>query len=248
MIVTNPKRNSKQLIGTYIVPDESVYFVYGDNRKTTIQSTFGLWEVEDDISGYNTATERVNARKVLFGENNILLNQVEFYVNKDYFVLAHAPLDNSNRLAISYTGEVDKAIFKATHTLSGVVLYENVGFRDNDFDNPDWLPESTDVVKSIITGYMGEISIEVKTLTGESIEESEFTQFLAGGENAIMLFDWGVVYSKFGVGSVVPTLSLSTYQIEQTTPGRTFVYNPMKCLNDISLKFIETNTTRLFYR
>lgn len=251
MTLTNPKRNGIQLTGVYEIDITAVWYIYGNGSKCTIATPMGLFYVADDISNYSTGLYQVSPAVVWAGIKNITtsVGALSFYVNRDYFLCAYATMDNSNSVTVSYTAPLNtvKGIIKVTHNLSGVVLYKNAGYDTNDFTSPDMAFDNLNLTqsctKTIITGYMGLLDIDIKLEDNVlAVTTASFTQTLGGGVPATVLFDWGyvVLQGTVGVGSIKPLLSIRTGEdtIKQSSTGRTFMYNPKETIDRTS-EYIE---------
>lgn len=249
MTLTNPKRNGVQLTGSYEIDVTAVWYIYGNGSKCSLATPMGLFYVADDIANYSTGLYAVSPSVVWAGTRNMMTGGLSVYVNRDYFLCAYATMDNSNSVTATYTAPIDtvKGIIKVTHHLSGVVLYKNSGYDTDDFTSPDMTFDNLNLTqgctKTIITGYMGQLDIDIKLEDNVlAVTTDSFTQTLGGGVPATVLFDWGyiVLQGTVGVGSVKPLLNIRTGEdtFKQSTTGRTFMYNP-KGVIDKTSEYIE---------
>ena len=249
--LTNPKINGRLTSGTYKVPEESVYFMFGNASKTTIESSLGQFYVADDIANYNTGFKELSPGTMMYGARNITaaIKLMEVYVNKETYLGCFAKLDNSNSITVSYEAVADtiKAIFKLTHNLSWVVLYENAGYGTDDFTNPDMeFPDNDNLTQefteTILTGYMGQIDVDIKLQDNVlAVTTDSTTRTLGGGTPATVLFGWGSIVCKgvVGVGSIPYYVAPRVNTIKQSNTNRTFMYNPEQALQNTTTKFIE---------
>lgn len=247
--LVNPKINGRQTSGTYNIPEDSVYFMFGNASKTTIECDFGQFYVADDIADYNSGFKQLVPGTMIYGGRNITsaIKLMNVYVNNATYIGCYARLDNSNAITVSYTANEGstKAIFKLTHELSDVVLYQNSGYETDDFSDGDM--DFTEALtqtstKSVITGYMGGIVCNIKIIDElDNVTIDTIDISLGGGTPATVLFKWGAIVCKgvVGVGSVPYYISPARNTIAQSSTNRTFMYDGDFVLENTTSNYIE---------